>query len=255
MTSGATPLAGRPSGSRHRSPARAAALAVLVSVATVVLAASGLLLPLERPLRDFLLRLRPSRPASATTLVLVDEESLRRVGPWPSPRATLARLVGRSFGAGARAVVLDFLFPEPREDDSFLARALASGPCDLAAGFDEEGGWLLPAPGLRGSARIGHVAFDLDSDGVARRFSATRDAHGRSLSALAVEAAGVLAPERPVPVGASLRPGYAARPVEVPSLPAWRLLEEDGPLLSGRLVFVGASVAGIGDRIVDPVTP
>lgn len=218
-------------------------------------AASGLLGPAELLVRDAVLRAAPIRPATRVAAVLVDEEAIRRAGPWPWPRARLALLVDAVRAAGARGVAVDLLLPDAREGDEELAAALSRGPSVLAAAGDDRGGWLLPAPLLGAAAGAAHVVFDLDRDGVVRRVHATRELGGRPLTALPVAAARLLDEGLPVPVGRVLRPGFRAGR-SVPAVGASELLGGAGApgVLRGRLVVVGASAAGIGDRVVSPVS-
>lgn len=55
---------------------------------------------------------RPYDPKAPVRILAIDEESLKRIGQWPWPRETLARIIERLTGAGA-AVVLDVLLSEP----------------------------------------------------------------------------------------------------------------------------------------------
>ncbi len=229
-------------------------------VCAALLAVSGLLRPVELPVHDAILRRQPRVPASRVAVVLVDEPSLRAEGAWPWERAKLAALLDAAGKAGARGVVIDLLLPEAREGDPLLAAALASIPSALGAGISDRGRWLLPSPSLGRAAVLAHVAFDLDRDGVVRRLAATREAAGPSLQplslpALSLAAARLLEPERPIPVGTFLRPGFRAVGT-VPVVPAARLLRqpEAGRVLEGKVVFVGASAAGLGDRVVTPLT-
>ncbi|BDU71864.1 CHASE2 domain-containing protein [Mesoterricola silvestris] len=224
----------------------------LGALATLVLHLSGALGPVELLTRDLLLRALPARTPAHVAVVLVDEEALRRLGPWPLGRGTLAVLVDRIVDAGARGVVVDILLPGAREGDDRLAGALGRGPSALAAGVDDTGAWLLPAPGL-GAARPGHVSFDLDRDGVVRRFAATKEIGGRALPALPVAAARLWDPGWPVPVGATLRPGFRHRPV--PAVGAAAVLDGAPGALRGRVVFLGINAAGVGDRFISPVSP
>ena len=239
--------------------ARPSAVALLASGAALLLATalavSGWLAPADLLVRGAALRSLPETQARSVALVLVDEKAIRAHGPWPWPRALLAEVVTRVRAAGALGVVVDVLLPERREGDAELAKALAEGPSVLAAGVDGEGRWLLPAPPLLERTVAGHVSFDIDRDGVVRRFRATRQAEGRSLPALAVAAARIVAPSWPVPVGTVLRPGFRASR-SIPSVGAGDLLGGGAAgILRGRVVFVGATAAGIGDRVVTPVTP
>jgi len=227
------------------------------AAAVSVLVALGIARLWDLPARDAVLRAGPRRAVGRVAAVTVDEASLAQLGPWPWPRARLAALVTAARTAGARLVVLDLLLPEPAAGDAELAAAVAAGPTVLIGALtDGGGGWLLPAPALRGGVTLAHVGFPLDHDGVLRRFPATQQAAGRSLPAVAVAAARLLAGAG-VPVGQVLVPDFRARAAAVPVLPAAALLERpDGAAaLRGRAVFIGASALGLGDRVVTPTTP
>ena len=123
-----------------------------------------------------------TRPAPLEDIVIVeiDDRSLAQKGNWPWSRNLHAQLVERLDEAGARLIILDFLFLEPTraEADEALAAAMrASGKVILPhtfgprpnTQFDQQP--LLPLPALRSAARaVGHVAVETDSDGVLRRF-------------------------------------------------------------------------------------
>ncbi len=225
----------------------------LAAVLALSLQLSGLLTSGERLLRDALLRRLPPRAATHVAAVLVDEAALGRIGPWPWDRARLGALVRAVRAAGARGVAVDLLLPEARPGDRVLASALAAGPSVLAVGVDDSGRWLWPEPALRESG-LAHVSFDLDRDGVVRRFSATREIHGRELAAFPLASARLDDPSLPIPVGRVLRPGFQAR--TIPRLSAADVLEGPAPGgLQGRVVFLGVSAAGLGDRVVTPVSP
>lgn len=226
---------------------------VLAGLVALLLHLLGAVEPVELQIRDAVLRRLPTRPSPYVSVVLIDDDSLQVMGRWPWSRAQLARLVTAMYAAGAKAVVLDLLLPESADGDSALAGALAPSPSALAVGLDPRGNWLLPAPGLRGPA-LGHVSFDLDRDGVVRRFTSTRQFANRSFPALAVAAARLQDPRLPIPVGIALRPGFRSRPI--PSFSAADFLHgSTEPRLHGRVAFLGASAAGIGDRFVSPVSP
>lgn len=206
-------------------------------------------------LRDALLRALPARAAAHVAAVVVDEASLASCGPWPWPRAVLARLVHRIRDEGASGVVLDVLLPESRPDDEELAKELRAGPAILAAGVRSEG-WLLPTPILRDAAGEAHVGFLLDVDGVVRTFPATAQADGRVLPALAWAAAFLPGSSRAVPVGRILRPDFLSAPRSIPAVSACGLLRgAPATLLKERTVLVGLVAAGLGDEFVAPTTP
>ena len=229
---------------------------LLAMILTTALVAAGLFSGAELLVQDSFLRLLPRREAVSVATVLVDEPSLRVVGPWPWSRSQIAALVGRVRAAGAAGIVIDLLLPERRVGDEDLAAALSRLPSVLAVGIDDRGGWLLPAEALRSSAQLAHVSFELDRDGVVRRFLATKQLEGKSLPALSVAAARLFDPSWPVPVGSLLAPGFRMdRSIPAISAAQFSSREDPAAALRGRIVFLGASAAGIGDHVVSPVSP
>jgi signal transduction histidine kinase len=229
----------------------AAFLAVSVALAT------GLPATLDLPVRDTLLRAFPSRPVTDVAVVAIDEASLTTEGPWPWPRARLAAIAVAAHEAGARVLALDLLLVAPGEGDDVLAASLGAMPSVLAAGLDAKAGWLLPAPSLRRAGLVAQTSFDVDHDGVMRRLSATKQRDGLSLPALSVVSASLATnPERPVPVGRVLVPDFRHRPAGVPLVGAAELLAgRAAGALRGRVVFLGVTAAGLGDRFVTPGSP
>ncbi len=107
-------------------------------VATLVLAlVMALDTPVQGGLRDPLFdgyqRLLPRALASTpATVVEIDERTLEAFGQWPWPRTRLAELVDRIVGAGAAAVGLDILMPEP---DRLSPRRIVESTTGLAPGI------------------------------------------------------------------------------------------------------------------------
>lgn len=67
-------------------------------------------------------------PELPVRVVDVDETSLARIGQWPWPRATVARLVERLNGLGAGAIAFDMVFSEPdRLDPTAVVPLLPAG--------------------------------------------------------------------------------------------------------------------------------
>ncbi|MGZ3596081.1 MAG: CHASE2 domain-containing protein, partial [Syntrophales bacterium] len=56
-----------------------------------------------------------------TVIVAIDEKSLSELGRWPWPRTTIARLVDKLKGYGAKAVGFDIVFSEPDQNSSLSA--------------------------------------------------------------------------------------------------------------------------------------
>jgi adenylate cyclase len=60
-------------------------------------------------------------PGGETVIAAIDEKSLGELGRWPWPRTTIARLVDKLKGCGAKAVGFDIVFSEPDQNSSLSA--------------------------------------------------------------------------------------------------------------------------------------
>lgn len=67
-------------------------------------------------------------PEERITLVLIDENSIAEIGPWPWSRDELATLVNKINEAGAQLQLHDITYPEPREGDASFLNALRAPP-------------------------------------------------------------------------------------------------------------------------------
>jgi signal transduction histidine kinase len=245
-----------------------ATLAVAFSAAVIVtvLLAMGAIQPLELPARDAMLRSLPSRPARTTCVLAIDEASLRAIGRWPWPRTTLAQLVNRAADAGAKAVVIDVLLPEGADGDAELAKAMRRVPAILVSVLQEDGDWLLPAATLRDAATAAHGNFELDHDGIVRRLAATKQNAFRSATSLSLQAAAMVS-NTAVPIGRAISPGFRTPAREIPLISAADVLRGtsapagapalqghngEAARMRGKIVFLGATAAAIGDRVLTP---
>lgn len=126
------------------------------AAAALLLAAGLVFAPPAEELReaatDLMVRALPHPADTAAPVVMVGitGADLAALGPWPWPRATLARLVGRVAEARAAAIALDIALPEPAEGDAALEAALLAAP-SIGALFE---GTAAAAPSL-GVARLG----------------------------------------------------------------------------------------------------
>src|SRR5215216_5033296 len=100
-----------------RKGLREAALALVVAMAVLLpltMHAPGLLRDLETASLDLRFRLRGAvPPGPEIAVVLVDEDSIRRLGRWPLGRRLYAKAVEILDRAGARVIAFDLLFAEP----------------------------------------------------------------------------------------------------------------------------------------------
>jgi signal transduction histidine kinase len=267
MTRQIAPMPPRPSLRRPREAARydvcmsrrSAMLLIvfLTAIGATLLLAMEVVDTIELPVRDLAVRSLSTRPASSTVVVAIDERSLAAdaLGPWPWDRRTLAALVDRARESGARAVIFDVLLVDARDGDEQLAASMRRIPTIAVSVLLEEESWLLPSPALRSAAVVAHGNFELDHDGILRRFATTKQDRTQSYPALSIEAASMIRPTS-VPVGQTIAPAFRTPPHAVPQVSAIDLIH--GTLaanaLRGKLVFIGPTALGLGDRVLTPLS-
>jgi len=239
-------------------------------------------------LRDAFLRLQVSTAPEPRILVVdIDEASLGELGPWPWPRERLAHLVEILLTRyAARGVALDILLPAASGIDGDLRLALlaAHGPLVPAQAFDFDfagnrpqpvldgylGGAMagqaggVPAtgfignfPGLARAPHVGAIGFIPDADGALRHVPLVTRFGGKAYPALglalvncctgrpalAVENAGLMR----IPYARDWR---AYTVVSAGDILAQRIAPEGA---SERLVLIGSSSLGMGDRVSTPL--
>lgn len=237
-----TPAPAMPLGRRLRWLALAVAL---VAWAAIALLAPTALQQADERATDLVWQLAAEEAEERRVVVVdIDDASLQRIGPWPWPRETQARLVDALRAQGASLQLYDVVFADARQGTGELARALAatrdSGPAVLAQVFalkhesSQQSGQLTgalpgqaclppaaPAQGYVANVAgldtpAGHITPRLDPDGAVRRVPALVCFGQRNYPALAL--AGLLALDSPgtaVPL--------IAEPGSRPWDPAWTL--------------------------------
>ena len=109
---------------RRRLLVALAGLAALVLLLAVFDSNQALLGRLDNLVFDGYQRLAPRAEAGApVTVVDIDEASIDRVGQWPWPRTTIAKMVDSLGRMGAAAIAFDIVFPEPDRTSPSLAVA------------------------------------------------------------------------------------------------------------------------------------
>ncbi len=217
---------------------------------------------------DALIGYRAPPPSERIFIVTIDDASLAALGRWPWPRSVHASAVEQLGRAGVAAVAYDVLFTEPaREpaDDEALARALTKARVALPVLFDVPGhdgrdfDVTEPITPLKqAAAALGHVALPHDPDGISRFVMLqVPDRDGRTWFHL-IEQAYRLATGAPSPVDSRLgvgdrhprlllpyQPSGAFRSAPFKDLVAGSIPED---ALRGRIILIGATAAGLGDR-------
>lgn len=227
---------------------------------------------------DMAMRLLARSPDPTIVLVGIDERSIERLGRWPWSRRVHAQFLDRLTEAGVSAVGFDVLFAEPETTDPGADQALAEAIArngrvilPLAPLRQESDGGVRLVPPLAdfvsAAAGLGHVEIKLDEDSVARRIylQAGAGAHVWPCFALAVWNVGRQTATELAPPG--LDPGFwqEADPMLIPYLgPPGALRQvsyvdvlENEPVaysLRDRLLLVGMTAAGLGQRFATPVS-
>lgn len=220
-------------------------------------------------------------PHEDIVVVAIDNRSLAELGRWPWPRARHQALLESLARYGPRAVAYDVLLVEPDLTpgaDDALASALTAGPpVFLPLTFDVPGPDGAPyevlapiAPLAARAAGLGQVNVDFDSDGVIRRtYMVERDGERAWPHLMAFMQAAAEGTPRPASAGAAAGPARAPLLREAPLLVSFAgppghfrtvsfvdVVNGATPaeFLRDKLVLVGATADGLGDRYATPLS-
>jgi CHASE2 domain-containing sensor protein/signal transduction histidine kinase len=258
------------------------ALVALVSTAVVAfLAAERITTRPDNLIYDGLSKLAVRPPADDIVIVAIDNRSIDALGRWPWPRARHEALLRRLAEARPKAIAYDVLFVDPDREpevDVALASAVrAAAPVFLPLTFDVPGEngapfqTILPVEPLReAAAGMGQVNIEFDPDGVVRRAFLAEGDGTRTwphLMELLYRAArgGVSRPYasganrgQPSPAGLvrekSMLIPFAGPPGHFRTISAVDIVRGETPtqFLRGKLVLVGSTADGLGDRYATP---
>ena len=232
-------------------------------------------LALNNPLYDSLRRVTPLPVDPRILLVTIDDASLKKIGPWPWPRSLHADLIDRLSAAQPAGILFDVVFNEPGDpaDDRRLAEAVCNaGNVLLPLAREGNSGYSQPVaqmlPLLKCAKGVGHINVEPDNDGVVRNLYLREGPPDGTAHQLAWLAYGMTGQ-------ASSMPGEALDPVpqhwhrdhgirvpaiaahtQFPSVSYASVLHGEVPpeRLRNRLVLVGATATGMGDRYATPLS-
>ncbi len=254
--------------------------ALILMLAGLLVSFSGILFRVDNLLYDLGQRLASKPPPSDVIIVAIDEESLSQLGRWPWSRRLHASLIDRLSDEGAKLIALDLIFAEPdtadQPADAELARAMASSRRVVLPVMLEQSrlnGQLLevlPLPDLTNhAAALGRAHAEIEEDGIARGLylreglgvprwphfaEAIHDALRGTRDSGAVDQAAsspfVLVREnfRRVP--------FLGPPGHFQTLSYAQVLTGRYPagMFKEKIILVGATAAGLGDRLPTPVS-
>lgn len=222
-------------------------------------------------------------------VVDIHEESIRKLGPWPWPRERLADLtIGLLREHGAALVVLDMVFPDPRDPkgDDTLRRLGLEGKVVFSEVFDYNprqepllagavsaglNPLVLPegrpvrATGIMGNHEalaqtpcVGNIGFIPDPDGQVRRLPMLTEWQGRiypGLSLASLLCLNRIGPEELDRVLGNWPLRFRHADASWLTIPAVDVLRRQPiPSLQGRIVIVGSSALGLSDRVATPLS-
>lgn len=249
------------------------------------LALGGVLKPVDLLIYDWGQRLADRSPAEELVVVGIDDASISQLGRWPWSREYHAKLLEILHQAQVKAVALDIIFSEPDlsdpQADARLAEAiLAAGnvflPVYISQGL--RSGQLieaLPIPEFAaGAAGLGHVHYENDSDGVCRSVflkEGVGDPHWQHLAVSMAAHLGKLDPQylpgerlngEPAADLLNVQRDYRnllaflGRDKRYTSVSYIDILSGKVPdaLLKDKIILVGATATGLGDRVVTPTS-
>ncbi|HEY4298924.1 MAG TPA: CHASE2 domain-containing protein, partial [Paraburkholderia sp.] len=251
-----------------------------LGVVAILLASLGRLsASVDQLVYDRFLSLHAQPLLSDIVVLEIDNASIEQLGRWPWPRSVHAKLLEQLARARPAAVIYDVLFTEANPEDSQLAHAIALSPTYLPVLLttpDATGRRVVvePVPPLaHAAAGLGHINFEVDSDGIVRsvaQFEGDADSRWPQLMVPVADAIerGALRlnarPQRQSPAGSARDEGSESRflipfgpnaerytKLSFASVLAGKVPADQ---LRGRIVVIGVTASGLYDRFATPVS-
>lgn len=241
------------------------AVTLAIALALIIgLSITGATQRFDNLIYDRMLALAPAEPPSDTVLITIDEASLAEYGRWPWPRAVQADLLQAVAQGRPKALGYDIILSDAGDaaGDSALATAMSGLPARVlavhsivpgsdGAAFD----WVLPLSSLMDGAQLGHVIITPDDDGVVRGFHPCMS-DGRSQiphMAIAIASAAKRSIKGDLTERAQCEQHRRFRLPPAGSIPTIGFAEVaegrvPADFFRDKLVLVGASAQGLGDR-------
>jgi CHASE2 domain-containing sensor protein/signal transduction histidine kinase len=217
------------------------------------------------------LRTQPLRPD--IVVIEIDNASVVELGRWPWPRSVHARLLEQLAKAKPAAVIYDVLFTEANAEDAELARAVALSPTYLPVLLTspDSGGRRVAVepvtPLAHAAAGLGHINFEVDSDGIVRsvaQFEGDANSRWPQLMLSVARGASRVASANTATVHLATDDGGEGRFL-IPFGPNAESFTKLGfadvlagrvpaDRLRGRIVLIGVTASGLYDRFATPVS-
>ncbi len=228
------------------------------------LSLSGATARFDNLIYDRLLAYAPADPPTDVLLITIDEASLAEYGRWPWPRDRQARLLEVIAAGQPKAVGYDIILSDAGDaaGDAALTAAMTNVPNRVLAVHSAVPGsdgaafdWVRPMGALQSGASLGHVVITPDEDGVVRSFHPCMSDGKAQIPHMALA---MLSTASRSVEGSLTDPAQCENPRRfrlppagsIPSIGFAEVAEGRVPpeFLAGKLVLVGASAQGLGDR-------
>ncbi|MGX0893368.1 CHASE2 domain-containing sensor protein/signal transduction histidine kinase [Pseudomonas sp. ADAK2 TE3594] len=237
-------------------------------------------LALSNLLYDNLRRLSPLPVDPRILIVTIDDYSLQQLGQWPWSRAMHAQLLDRLSAANVKGVLFDVIFSEPDShpgNDQLLAQAVCrTGNVFVpllregVARYGQPLGEIEPVAALSHCAKgVGHINAEADADGIVRSVYLSEGPAQKARPQLAwllyeeslTDKGNVPMPGTPALPSAQgwqraheIRIPFIHSDAGFPTVPYVSVLRGEVPpeLLRDRLILIGSTAPGLGDRYVTP---
>jgi len=262
-------------------------LAVVISLFSGFLALSGGSRAVDWLYYDKVQQLSTLPPAKDIVIIEIDNKSISKIGRWPWPREIHAQLLDKLSNAHSKAVIFDVLFPDldpnnPQSDQRFAKAIKENGKVILPIYIETLGqqGQVIESPPAdlfySNALSLGHVHLEIKSDGIVRAVflkEGVGSAFWPHLSLALLEAlklrkeeslylSGARAPKTDLLKTSlsiekdfhNLLPMPATQQGLVHFSYSDILDDHIAPIqLRGKLVYIGASAAGLGDVLATPI--
>ena len=227
----------------------------------MMLAASGLLTPLDWRIEDALSHFDRREAPDIITIVGIDRQTLGQIGDRAFEPATRARAIKNLIDAGAKRIFADFGMAQIGSQQTMAEIATIFGtdvadrvafPVFRTSRQSSEGISIVegePDPGLQALTSLASVSVPIDADGVARRIFESIDHNGKRIVGVPLwltQDDSAAMPE--------LRVNFSIDLDSIESMSFVDILNNnfDKAALKDRLVIVGATDLVLGDQLVTP---
>lgn len=258
---------------------------VIIIAFTMLIIKTGWLERWDLLAYDMQLQLWNEPAPSDIVIIAIDELSLKKLGRWPWPRSTHAKLINKLTHNNVRAIGLDVIFSEPSRDrpsdDIALAQSIKKNGNVVLPVLAEQTrlrGQLvetLPIPVLaKSAAALGHVHVELDKDGIARSVFLLEGLGTPHWPNFALALLNIAEPELPISLPGETNQQKLSGSPYIWSRNYKMLIPYTGPpghfntisyvnALEGnfapdtfrnKIILIGATATGLGDALPTPVS-